>query len=47
MGDAGDIMIVIGLVFGALSFFGFRHARRTADAETVTVVPADTVPAGV
>ena len=46
---AGYIMIVIGLVFGVLAFFGFRHARRAAaaDAETVTVVPADSVPASV
>ena len=35
---AGYIMIVIGLAFGVLAFFGFRHARRAADAEVVTTV---------
>jgi hypothetical protein len=36
---AGYIMIVIGLVFGVLAFFGFRHARRAADAEVATTMP--------
>ena len=44
---AGYIMVVIGLVFGVLALFGFRHARRAADAESVPVVPTDKVPASV
>lgn len=38
---AGYILIVVGLVFGVLAFFGFRHARRAdaADADAVTTVP--------
>ena len=41
---AGYIMIAIGLVFGVLAIFGFRHARRAADPGVVTTVP-ERVPA--
>jgi hypothetical protein len=44
---AGYILIAVGLVFGVLGLLGFRHARRAADAEVVTTVPADRVPATV
>ena len=44
---AGYIMIVIGLVFGVLALFGFRHASRAAKAETQATVPAERVPANV
>ena len=44
---AGYILIVVGLVFGVLGFFGFRHARRAAEVEIVTTLPADKVPATV
>ena len=44
---AGYILIVVGLVFGVLALFGFRHARRAADAEAEATVPAERVPATV
>jgi hypothetical protein len=44
---AGFILIVVGLALGVLGLFGFRHARRVAQTETVTTVPADKVPAAV
>ena len=44
---AGYILIAVGLVFGVLGILGFRHARRVAEAEAVTTLPADKVPAGV
>ena len=44
---AGYILIAVGLVFGVLGLLGFRHARRAADAEAVTTMPADRVPATV
>ena len=46
---AGYILIAVGLAFGVLGFLGFRHARRAAGAEAdvVTTVPADRVPATV
>ena len=44
---AGYILIAVGLVFGVLGLLGFRHARRAADAEVVTTMPADRVPATV
>jgi hypothetical protein len=46
---AGYILIVVGLAFGVLALFGFRHARRAADAEAEAeaTVPAERVPATV
>jgi hypothetical protein len=44
---AGYILIAMGLVFGVLGFLGFRHARRVAEAEAVTTLPADKVSATV
>ena len=44
---AGYILILVGLAFGVLGFFGFRHARRVAEAGAVITVPTDKVPATV
>ena len=33
---AGYVLIVVGVPFGILAFFGFRHARRAEEARPVT-----------
>ena len=33
---AGYVLIVVGVLFGILAFFGFRHARRAEEARSVT-----------